>query len=96
MRLRALGPSYLSDRPNYFELIGPCIYCGNTGLHHLKDIRQVIDTDEEDYYRDDLTLGTRYRGTKIRLIARECFECHQSWEEVLGKEAGTWYAIGDA
>ena len=94
--LRARGPSYLSDRPNDFELLSDCIYCQVYGLHHLRDIRQIIKTDEEGVLTDDLSTRMRYRGTKYRLITRECQNCHQPWEEVLDREYGTWYEIGDA
>lgn len=94
--LRAHGPSYYQSNPRDFELICPCLYCGQERLHHLRHIRQIIDTDAEGEMQDDLTVRMKYRGTKYRLIKRECMECRQPWEEVLDKEYGTWYEIGDA
>lgn len=83
------------DPRNLFELHGPCPSCQNPDVHYMLDIRNVIDTDEEGVLQDDLTTRMRYRGTKYRLIKRECPTCHQQWDEVLDKEYGTWYETGD-
>lgn len=91
-----IGPAYKQDNPDPFELICKCIYCTHEGLHYLLDIRKIIKTDEDHTLGDDLRMKTRYRGTRYRLIKRECFNCRQPWEQILDKEYGTWYEIGEA